>query len=172
MSFYLSLVTYEYHRVHPKWFLNLWYIWCKPCNYLGRTLTPPSNGQKQDSTWPTSPRSCIEYVQTEPMVRLAQTVHLSCVKIGTISKQTEMSFHLSLINLESTRCIQNDFLTLWYIWHKHCTYLPLTLTPSWNRPKRDSTWATSPRCSIGFVQNDFQAYHTFGANHAPILLRH
>jgi hypothetical protein len=30
------------------------------------------------------------------MVRLAQTVHLSCVKISTISKQTEMSFHLSL----------------------------------------------------------------------------
>ena len=34
---------------------------------------------------------------SEPMVRLAQTAHLSCVKISTISKRTEMSFHLSLV---------------------------------------------------------------------------
>jgi hypothetical protein len=33
----------------------------------------------------------------EPMVRLAQTVHLFCIKICTISKETKMSFHLSLI---------------------------------------------------------------------------
>jgi hypothetical protein len=32
----------------------------------------------------------------EAMVRLAQTVHLSCIKISTISKRIEMSFHLSL----------------------------------------------------------------------------
>jgi hypothetical protein len=37
---------------------------------------------------------------SEPMVCPAQTVHLSCVKISTISKQTEMSFRLSLITLE------------------------------------------------------------------------
>jgi hypothetical protein len=30
------------------------------------------------------------------MFRLAQTMYLSCVKITTISKRTEMSFHLSL----------------------------------------------------------------------------
>ena len=33
----------------------------------------------------------------EPMVCSAQTMHLSCVKISNISKQIEMSFHLSLI---------------------------------------------------------------------------
>jgi hypothetical protein len=33
----------------------------------------------------------------EPMVRLLQTMHLSWVKISTISKQTKMSFHLSLV---------------------------------------------------------------------------
>ena len=34
---------------------------------------------------------------SEPMVRWAQTAHLSCVKISTISTRTEMSFHLSLV---------------------------------------------------------------------------
>jgi hypothetical protein len=34
---------------------------------------------------------------SEAMVRLAQIVHLSCVKISTISKRTEWSFHLSLV---------------------------------------------------------------------------
>jgi hypothetical protein len=33
----------------------------------------------------------------EPMVRSAQTVHVSCVKINIMSKQTETSFHLSQI---------------------------------------------------------------------------
>jgi hypothetical protein len=39
----------------------------------------------------------------EPMVHLAQTVHLSClscIKISTLSKQTETSFHLSLVTSE------------------------------------------------------------------------
>jgi hypothetical protein len=36
----------------------------------------------------------------EPMVRLAQTVHLSCVKINTISKWTKLRFHLSLLTSE------------------------------------------------------------------------
>jgi hypothetical protein len=30
---------------------------------------------------------------SEPMVRLAQIVYLSCIKINTISKWTEISFH-------------------------------------------------------------------------------
>jgi hypothetical protein len=34
---------------------------------------------------------------SEPTVCLAQTVHLSCVKIATISKRTESSFHLNLV---------------------------------------------------------------------------
>jgi hypothetical protein len=34
---------------------------------------------------------------SEPMVHLAQTAHLSCVKISTISKRTQTSFHLSLV---------------------------------------------------------------------------
>ena len=45
---------------------------------------------------------------SEPMVRSAPTAHLSCVKISTISKRTEMSFHLSLDTQENHRCIKND----------------------------------------------------------------
>jgi hypothetical protein len=63
---------------------------------------------------------------SKPMVRLAQTVHLSCVKISTISKWTQPTFHFSL----------------------------------------------TPKSTIDCVQNDFWAYRTFGANHAPILHRH
>jgi hypothetical protein len=34
------------------------------------------------------------------MVRLGQTIDLSCVTISAISKQTETSFHLSLVTYE------------------------------------------------------------------------
>jgi hypothetical protein len=34
---------------------------------------------------------------SEPMVRLAQTMHLSCVEIKTISNLTKASFHLTHI---------------------------------------------------------------------------
>jgi hypothetical protein len=107
----------------------------------------------------------------QPMVRLAYTMLQSCVKISTISKWIETSFHLSLDNLAYHRVHPKWFLTLCYVWRKPCTYLAPTLTPSWNGSKQDSTWATSPRSSIGFIQNDFQAYGTFGANCASILHR-
>jgi hypothetical protein len=81
----------------------------------------------------------------EPMVHLAQTVHLSCLKIGTISKWTETSFHLSLVTYEYHRVCPNQFLSLWYIWCKPCTYLTLTITSSPSGPIWDSTWLISPR---------------------------
>jgi hypothetical protein len=90
----------------------------------------------------------------EPAVRSAQTVHLSCVKIGTISKWTKSSFHLSSPR-STIGWVHNDFLSLWYIWCKPCTYLVVTLTLSPNGWKRDSTLPTSLRRSIGCVQNDF-----------------
>ena len=59
----------------------------------------------------------------EPMVRLTKTVHLSCVKISTISKRTETSFHLSIINYYYQRVRLKRFLSRWYVWRKPCTYL-------------------------------------------------
>jgi hypothetical protein len=103
------------------------------------------------------------------VVRLAQTMHLSYVKITTVSKQIEMSIYLSLVTYMYHQVRPKWFLSLWYVWCKPCTYLALTLTLSSNIPKRDSTWRTSLTRSIGCVQNDFWAYGTFDANHAPIL---
>ena len=46
-SFQLSFVTLEYHRVRPKRYLSLWYVWRKPCTYLVLTLTPSPNGANE-----------------------------------------------------------------------------------------------------------------------------
>jgi hypothetical protein len=51
----------------------------------------------------------------EPMVRLVQMVHLCCVKISTISKHTETSFHLSLVAYEWHRVCPKRFMSLWYV---------------------------------------------------------
>jgi hypothetical protein len=37
---------------------------------------------------------------SEPMVRLAQTVHLSCTDTNIVSKRTETRFHMTRITLE------------------------------------------------------------------------
>jgi hypothetical protein len=171
----------------------------KPCTYVARMLTPSSNGPKQDSTWPTSPRCSIRCVQNDfwAYERLVQTVHLSWVKISAISKRIKTSYHLSL------GCIENDYWAYGTLGANHapilcqdyhclqtdqnelppeprhlgvpsgvskmisdpmvrlskpCTYLARMLTPSSNGPKQDSTWPTSPWCSIGCVQNYFWAY--------------
>jgi hypothetical protein len=80
-----------------------------------------------------------------------------------------MSFHLSLVTKEYHWVRSKRFLSLWYVWRKPCIYLAMTLTPSTNIPKQDLTWPTSPRSSIGCIQNDSWAYGMFGANHEPIL---
>jgi hypothetical protein len=54
--------------------------------------------------------SCACKTISEPMVCSVQTMHLSCVKIRTISKWTKTSFHLSLVSSNSIGCIQNNFL--------------------------------------------------------------
>jgi hypothetical protein len=35
---------------------------------------------------------------SEPMVRLAQTVHPSCIDINNVSKQTETRFHMTHVS--------------------------------------------------------------------------
>jgi hypothetical protein len=106
------------------------------------------------------------------MISLAQTVQLSCTDTRTISECTEMRLHMSHITQEDHWVRPKQFLRLWYVWRKPCTYLAPTLTPYLNGLKRDSTWPPSPRSSIGCVQNDFWAYGTFGVNRAPILHWH
>jgi hypothetical protein len=109
------------------------------------------NGLKRDSKWPMSPRSsigCVQKMICEPMSRLAQPMHLYCTNTNIASKSI----------LEPIVPSAQTF-----------TYLASRLTLSPNGLKRASTWASSPRSTIGCVQNDFWAYGTFGANRAPIL---
>jgi hypothetical protein len=97
--FQMSHVTLEFHRVHPKWFSSLWYIRHKPCIYLASRLALSPNEPKQASTSASLPRCSISFIQNDSWAydTLAQTVHLSCVKISTVFKRTETSFHLSLV---------------------------------------------------------------------------
>jgi hypothetical protein len=57
------------------------------------------------------------------MVRSAQIVHLSCIKICSISKQTESSIHLSLVTKEYHHVRPKWFQRLYYVRHKPCAYL-------------------------------------------------
>jgi hypothetical protein len=102
---------------------------------------------------------------SEPKVCLAQTMHLS----NTISKWTGIRFHMTHVTLELNRVCPKWFLSLWYVHCESCTYLVSRLAQSLNGPKRASTWLSSPRSTIGCVQNDLWAYGTFNANRAPIL---
>jgi hypothetical protein len=92
---------------------------------------------------------------SEPIVCLAQTMHLSCTDTNTITKRIEMRFHMTQVTEVFYQVCPKWFSSLWYVWRKPCTYLALTLTISPNVPKWDSTWPTSPRRSIGCVQQWF-----------------
>jgi Leucine-rich repeat (LRR) protein len=168
MRFHMTHVTMEFHRVHPKRLLRLWYVRHKPCYYNASRLAISSNSLNQASTWALSPSGESKTI-SEPVVHSAQTVQLSCVKISTIPKHTESSIHLSLVTLEYNQVRPKRFITLWYVRRKPCTYLASRLALSPNELNQASTWATSPRSTIRYVQNDFWAYGTFGANLAPIL---
>jgi hypothetical protein len=45
----------------------------------------------------------------EPMVRLAQIVHLSCTDTNTISKQSKMRFQMTYVTLEFHQVCQKRF---------------------------------------------------------------
>jgi hypothetical protein len=107
-SFQLTIVTLVYHQVRAKRFLSLWYVWRKPCTYLAPTL-PLSPNKIPDDPRHLGVLLGASKTISEPMVRSAQTVHPSCMKIVTIFKQTKTSFHLSLVTSEYLECVQNNF---------------------------------------------------------------
>ena len=108
----------------------------------------------------------------EPTVRLVQIMKLSCTDSNTISKWTKTRFEKSHVTKEFLPVHPKWLPSLWYIRSKPCTYLASRLALCPNRPKHGSTWSSSPRSTIGCVQNDYWAYGTFGANRAPILHPH
>jgi hypothetical protein len=97
MKFHKNHITYEFHGVCPKWFLGLWYVQRKSFIHLASRLALYPNGLNPASTWASSPWTTIAGIQndSEPMVCLAQTVHLSCTNTNTntISNWTKMIFH-------------------------------------------------------------------------------
>jgi hypothetical protein len=90
---------------------------------------------------------------------------------NTVSKWTKMWFHMTHV-IFLYWVSPKQFSKLWYVQRKLCTYLMSRLALSPNGPKRASTWVSSPKSTIGCVQNDFWAYGTFGVNRVPILHRH
>jgi hypothetical protein len=133
--------------VRPKRFMCLCYIWRKACTYLALTITLSLDGPNEI---PHGPRhlgvpSGASKIISEPVVRSAQTVHLSCVKISTISKWTESNFHLSLVTSEYHRVLPKGFLRLCFVWCELCTYLAQTLTLSPNGPND----IPHDRCHLG-----------------------
>jgi hypothetical protein len=134
------------------------------------TLTLSPNAPQQESTSPRSSRSSIgaSKIIFEPMERLAQTVHLSCIKISTISKRTETSFHLPHhlgVLLRASTMISEPMVCLAQTVHLYCTD---TNTVS-KQTKMRFDMTHSPKSAIVCVYYDFRAYGTFSTNRAPIL---
>ena len=97
--------------MRPKRFPGLWYVQCKPFTYLASRL---HSLQMDQNELPHEPRhlgvpSGVSKTISEPMVRLAQTMHLSCTDPNTVSKRTEMRFHMTPLPRSSIVCIQNNF---------------------------------------------------------------
>jgi hypothetical protein len=103
------------------------------------------------------------------MVRLAQTVHLSYTDTNTVSKWSKTRLHTAHVTLEFHRVRPKWFLSLCYVRRKSSNYVASRLALSPNGMKRAYIWASSPRSTIGCVQNDLWAYGTFDANRTPIL---
>ena len=82
-----------------KWFLSWWYIWRKICTYVAPTLTLSPKERSEIRHDNLGVLSGVSKMISESMVRSTQTVHLSCIKISTISESNKTSFHLSLCHL-------------------------------------------------------------------------
>ena len=142
-------------------------------SFIGSRIARPPNRPNQASTWAPLTRSTIglSKVVSSPMVHEAQIVHLSCTETNTLSKETEARFYMTHVILEFHRVSPNWCLSIWCVPCKQCTYLASRLALSPNRPNWASISATSPRSTIGCVQNGFLAYGALGANNTPVLHR-
>jgi hypothetical protein len=111
MRFHKIHVTLEFYRVLPKQFLSLWYVWRKLCTYLSPRLALSPNRLNQASIEPCHlavPSGASKTIY-EPMVCLAQTVHLSCTDTNTVSRGTKWDSTWPMSPRSSIWCVQNDF---------------------------------------------------------------
>ena len=125
--FDMTHITWEYHWMRAKRFLNLWYNWCKPCNYLAPMLVAPPNGPKQDSTRPTSPRSSIECVQNDFLslwfVRRQPCTHLASRLASSPNARNELPFEPLHLGVPSgaSKMISDPMVHLVQTVHLSCT---------------------------------------------------
>jgi hypothetical protein len=63
VRFHMTHVTYEFHRVRPKRFLNLWYVRREPCTYLASRFALSPKGPKRGFTWASSSSGTIRCIQ-------------------------------------------------------------------------------------------------------------
>jgi hypothetical protein len=164
-------VTKEFHWVGPKQFLGLWYVRRKPCNYLASILALSANGPNRASNCASSSRSTIRCVKND--IWAYSTFGINHAPILHRHKQYLQTDRNKIphdpCHKEYHRVRPKWFVSLWYVWRKLCTYLAPILTLSPNGPKWDTTRPTSPRSTIGCIQNNFRAYGIFSANQATIL---
>jgi hypothetical protein len=88
--------------------------------------------QTESNGHPLEPRhlgvpSCVSRTISEPMVRLAQTMHLSCTDTKTISKWTETRFHMTHIIEEFHRVHPKRLLSLKWKLDSVCLEIVLIL---------------------------------------------
>ena len=106
---------------------------------------------------------------SEPMVRLAQTVHLSCVETNTFSKLTKTCLHLTHVTYEFHR-VRPKMTSEPIACSAQTVHLSCIETNTISKRTETSLPLTHvPRSAIGYGQNDFHAHGTFGANHALIM---
>jgi hypothetical protein len=151
--------------MHPKWFLSQWHILRKSCTYLVPTLTPSTNGLKQDSRWPTSPRCSIGCVKNN-FLSLCY-VHTNCAAIlhqDYHYLQTDRNeLPVEPRNLGVPSGPSKMISELSYVWRKPCTYL----ASKWTEMRFHMIHVTEEFRQVRLKW--FQAYRTIGTNHAPIL---
>jgi hypothetical protein len=92
----MTNVTWEIHRVRPTTILERMVRSTHTVHLSCVKLALSPNGQTKYPLVPHHlgvPLGASKMI-SEPMVRLAQTMHLFCTETNTISKRTEMRFHM------------------------------------------------------------------------------
>jgi hypothetical protein len=104
----------------------------------------------------------------EPTVCLAQTMRLSCTDTNTVSKWTKTRFHVTHVILEFHRVHPKQFLRLWYIWHKPCTYLWIDWIELPIEPRHLGVPSGASKIIFEHVERSSQTMHLL-ASRLPLL---
>jgi hypothetical protein len=111
LSFHLSPITEEFHWVRQS---DLWAYgtfdanWAPILRQDWHYLQTDGNEHPLESHHLGVPLGASKMI-SEPMVRLAQTVHIFWTDTNTVSKWTEMRFHMIYVTKGFHQVHQNDF---------------------------------------------------------------